>query len=141
MMCTPAKVFTLASVLLGAPVPAAFSDASPAPEALRLAAEQLWIDKGKRVSAKITELFAHAAPSPVHAHAGAGTTVAMPSGSAGMRLRASRKWQMVRRNFTQLLDGRLRPRNIARDVEHLRKRERLFALVESAASSAERPPR
>ncbi|HYC62033.1 MAG TPA: nucleotidyltransferase family protein [Thermoanaerobaculia bacterium] len=127
---------SLANILLGAPLPKAFSDAAPPPEALMLAAEQLWVDKDKRVSGKITQLFTGSAAAPVHAHA-AGAMVPMPSGRAGMRLRARRQWQMVRRNFSQLLDGTLRPRTVARDVTLFRNRERLFTLLESS----ERRPR
>lgn len=135
---------SLAHILLGAPLPKEFSDAAPAPEALALAAEQLWVDKDKRISAKITQLFTRSGPAPVHAHAPAGTTVRMPAGRAGIQLRARRKWQMVRRTFSNLLDGALRPSNVAREVALFRNRERLFALLESAASpapSSERPPR
>ena len=132
---------SLANILLGAPLPKEFSDAAPAPEALILAAEQLWVDKDKRVSGKITQLFTRSVAAPVHAHAG-GTTVPMPSGRAGMQLRARRKWEMVRRNFSQLLDGTLRPRTVARDVTLFRNRERLFSLLESEANpSSEHPPR
>lgn len=127
---------SLANILLGAPLPKEFAEAAPVPEALMLAAEQLWVDKDKRVSGKITQLFTRSMPAPVHAHA-AGATVPMPSGRAGMQLRARRQWQMVRRNFSQLLDGTLRPRTVARDVTLFRNRERLFTLLESS----ERPPR
>ena len=135
---------SLANILLCAPLPKAFSDAAPAPEALMLAAEQLWVDKDKRISGKITQLFAGSVPAPIHAHAAA-ATVPMPSGRAGMQLRARRKWQTVRRIFSKLLDGSLRPRNVTREVALFRNRERLFTLLESAASrpkpSSERPPR
>jgi len=126
---------SLANILLGAPLPKEFAGATPAPEALILAAEQLWVDKDRRVSGKITQLFTRSVPAPVHA--APGETVPMPSGRAGMQLRAMRQWQMVRRNFSQLLDGTLRPRTVARDVTLFRNRERLFTLLESS----ERPPR
>jgi len=56
--------------------------------------------------------------------------VPMPVGLAGIRLRASRRWQTVRRTFLTLKDGTLRPRNIAQNVDLFRKRERLFAILE-----------
>lgn len=128
---------SLAHILLGAPLPKAFAGAAPSPEALRLAAEQLWVDKDKRVSGKIAQLFTRSTPAPVHTHA-AGATVPMPAGRAGLRLRARRRWQMVRRNVSQMLDGTLRPRTVAREVALFRNRERLFTLLES---SSEHPPR
>lgn len=135
---------SLANTLLGAPIPGELAGARPAREALLLAAEQLWIDKDKRISGKITTLFTRSEPTPVHAHA-RGETVPMPTGLAGMRLRAQRHWQRVHRTFTTLRDGTLRPRNVAQNVALFRRRERLFALVESEAnrpaSLPERRPR
>jgi hypothetical protein len=136
---------SLANILLGAPLPKEFSDTAPAPEALILAAEQLWVDKDKRISGRITRLLAGSGPAAVHPHAPAGATVPMPPGLAGLQLRARRKWQMIRRNFSDLRNGTLRPGNVARHVALFQNRERLFTLLEKTASptkaSSERPPR
>jgi hypothetical protein len=127
----------LANVMLGVPIPKELADRAPAAEALALAAEQLWVDKDQRISGKITYLFAGTEPAPVHANV-APQPVPMPTGLAGMRLRAVRQWQRVHRIFTTLRDGTLRPRNIGRNVHLFRNRERLFTLVESGANRTAR---
>jgi hypothetical protein len=129
---------SLASILLGAQCKVSFPDAEPSAETLALAAEQLWVDKGKKVSDRITNLFAGSAPAPVHAHA-QGETVPMPTGLAGLRLRARRRWEFVHRTFATLANGTLRPRNVAQDVAMLRRRERLFTLVEQNANRPTQP--
>lgn len=135
---------SLARILIGAPLPKEFRDVAPAPEVLALASEQLWVDKDRRISLKITQMLAGSTPAPVHSQAAAGATVPMPTGREGMHLRVRRKWQMLRRTYTTLRDGTLRPRTVARSVALFRNRERLFTLVESSADPAslpERPPR
>lgn len=129
---------SLAIILLGAPTPAEFSANPPPHEALLLAAEQLWVNKKKKPSDKLMNLFAGIEPAPVHAHA-PGEKVPMPRGLAGMRLRALRQWERFHRTFTTLTDGTLRPRNVARNVALFRNRERLFALVESDANRSASP--
>jgi len=124
-----ALTLSLANILLGAPMPPTFANGKPDPETLMLAAEQLWVQKEKRVSGRITEMLARSTPAPVHDH-GRLQSVPMPVGLAGIRLRASRRWQTVRRTFLTLKDGTLRPRNIAQNVDLFRKRERLFAILE-----------
>jgi hypothetical protein len=113
-------------------MPAAFEHAVPAAEALAIAAEQLWARKDKRIPGTITELIAHASPAPVHPHA-AMQTVSLPAGLVGVRLRASRQWQRIRKTFAALQEGRLRPHNIAENVDLFRKRERLFTILENDA--------
>lgn len=122
---------SLANVMLGSRIPAELADGVPDAEAMALAAEQLWADKDKKISEKITYMLAGIEPSPVHGSM-PGKLVPIPSGLAGMRFRAVRQWQRVHRMFTTLRDGKLRPRNIGRNVHLLRNRERLFTLVESA---------
>ncbi|HEV7427003.1 MAG TPA: nucleotidyltransferase family protein [Thermoanaerobaculia bacterium] len=136
-----ALTLSLASILLGAPMPRTFANMKPARETLMLAAEQLWAKKAQNV-AGVTSLVTGAQPSPTHPHEDA-LPVVIPAGVAGVRLRASRQWQRALRLFSAFRDGRLRPRNIAENVDLFRKRERLFAILESDANSArrERPTR
>ena len=139
-----ALTLSLAGVLLGSAVPDVFAGAATDSEALKLAAEQLWVQKERRISGKITSLVTREAPAALHTHA-ALRSVPMPAGLAGVRLRASRQWQRVRRTFLTLRDGTLRPGNIAENVDLFRKRERLFAMLESGATQDPlplgRPPR
>jgi hypothetical protein len=128
---------SLANVMLGSRIPEAFAEGAPDSEALALAAEQLWADKEKKISEKITYLLAGFEPSPVHSSV-KGKPVPIPTGLAGMRFRAVRQWQRVHRIFTTLRDGRLRPRNITENVHLFRNRQRLFTLVESANRSTRR---
>lgn len=127
---------SLANCLLDSPVPDPLRRFAPSPEALTLAAEQLWIQKETRVSGRVINLFTGERPAPVHAYA-APRPVPVPSGAAGAWLRARRPWQSVVSVVASLRKGSLRPRNVARDVALLRNRERLFAIVESG----ERPTR
>ena len=120
---------SLVKTLFGVPVPRAFAAVTPAPEVMALAAEQLWVDKEIRVSGRIIQALAGSLQSPVHAQTPA-RPVPMPSGFAGMRLRAQRHWQRARRTYTTFMDGTLRPRTVSRDLALYRNRERLFALVE-----------
>lgn len=115
----------LAHILLNAPVPDALADRKASDEALRLAAEQLWIVDKTPVHQRIAHTFAGHRPAPVHAHV-ASTRVPTPN----LRARATRGITQARRVFQDLRRGTLRPRVIASEVELFRKRERLFALVE-----------
>jgi len=124
-----ALTLRLANILLGAPMPGAFAGAAPEPEALILSAEQLWVQKEKRVSGRITSMFARSTPTPLHEH-GELQSAPMPTGLSGVRLRALRHWQRIRRTFLTLKDGTLRPKAIAENVDLFRKRERLFAILE-----------
>jgi hypothetical protein len=134
-----ALTLSLANILLGTPMPRTFADAKPAPEALMLAAEQLWANKGQDV-AGITSLVTGAQPAQTHPHARA-LPVEIPPGLAGVRLRASRQWQRALRLFSAFKDGRLRPQKLAANVDLFRKRERLFTILESDAPRREHPTR
>ena len=128
-----ALTVTLAHHLLRSPMISlkrAISD-----EALFIAAEQLWIVEKPRLPTVVLAV-AGQAPAPVHAHV-ASTNAPMPAGLRGIRTRASREWQRARRVLTAIRRGGLRPSIVAKDVELLRKRERLFNLVEPRAH----PPR
>ncbi|MEA2236947.1 MAG: hypothetical protein QOC81_1671 [Thermoanaerobaculia bacterium] len=137
-----ALTLSLANVLLGSAVPEALRRFSPEPEALMLAAEQLWIQKETRVSGRVTSLFTREHPAPQHAHE-APVPVPAPAGITGAWLRARRPWQSMRNVIASLRSGALRPRNVAESVAMLRKRERLYAIVEktSTGSPNGRPPR
>lgn len=117
---------TLAHILLDAPLPHAFTDRRASAEALAIAAEQLWIPAKSAVPPTVTFAMGGGAPKPMHVHA-PGTTVPMPRGVEGARLRASRGIERLRR----MLAATLRPRAVAFEVEMHRKRERLYAIVEN----------
>lgn len=121
---------SLAHVLLHAPVPAALAGRTPSDEAMRLAAEQLWIIDKAPVHQRITHTVAGHRPAPVHANVAA-TRAPMP----GLRAHASRELTRARRVFSDLRRGVLRPRMIASEVDLFRKRERLFALVEGVSDA------
>jgi hypothetical protein len=123
-----ALTVTLAHLLLGSPLPAIYRQRPPSDEVLLLAAEQLWAAK-YRVPVRVTYTLAGSEPSPIHATV-AGATVPTPAGVRGLRARAGREWQRVRRVASALRRGSLKPGIIAADVDLHRKRERMFALVE-----------
>jgi hypothetical protein len=129
---------SLAHVLLGSAIPEALRRFSPQPEALTLAAEQLWIQKETRVSGRVRSLFTREQPAPVHAHE-APVLVPSPTGIPGAWLRARRPLQSIRNVIASFRSGALRPGNIAASVAMLRNRERLFAIVENASSAAPAP--
>jgi hypothetical protein len=116
----------LAEILLGSPVPDIYKNRHPSPEALSIAAEQLWATDEHFVPTRITQRLAGAAPAPMF-H-GTGMKVEAPS---GLRFRAHREWKRVRNAITALRTGGLRPRNVAKSVDLYVKRERLFALLEN----------
>lgn len=125
-----ALTVVLANVLLGSPVPEALLPFAPSREALILAAEQLWIQKELRPSGRITSLFTRQTVAPVHSHA-ASEAATLPRGAL---LRARRPLRSAQNLVRSLRSGALRPRNVAESVSMLRKRERLFAIVESTSS-------
>ncbi len=116
---------TLAHILLDAPMPRAFADRRASDEALAIAAEQLWMTAKLSVPAMVMYAIGGGASKPVHMHV-PGTTVAMPRGVEGARLRVTRGVERLRR----LLSATMQPRVFASDVEAHRKRERLYAIVE-----------
>jgi hypothetical protein len=122
-----ALTVTLAHILLDSPLPPVYRDRPPSDEVLALAAEQLWAAK-YRVPARITYTIA-GAPSPIHATV-PGETVPTPRGVEGLRARADREWQRVRRLATAIRKGTIQPGIVAADVELHRRRERMFKLVE-----------
>lgn len=119
---------TLAHILLDAPLPRAFADRGAPEEALAIAAEQLWITAKSTVPPTVTFAIGGGAPKPMHTHV-PGTTAAMPGGMDGVRVRATRSLERLRR----VLSATVRPRAIASEVEMHRKRERLYAIVEKPA--------
>jgi hypothetical protein len=124
----------LATLLLRAKIPDAYTGALPQSEALMLAAEQLWARKETHV-AGVTSLITGEVRKPLHSHAPM-PTVVLPRGLPGFRVRASRQWQRARRLFEAFREGSLRPQMVAGHVNLFRKRERLFALVENGARQA-----
>jgi hypothetical protein len=129
---------SLANVLLGSVIPEALRRFSAQPEALTLAAEQLWIQKETRVSGRVTSLFTSEQITPVHAHE-APVLVPVPTGIPGAWLRARRPLQSIRNVIASFRSGALRPGNIVESVAMRRKRERLYAIVENASSAAPAP--
>jgi hypothetical protein len=123
-----ALTVTLAHILLDSPLPAIYRERPPSDEVLTLAAEQLWAAKN-RVPSRVTYTLAGAHPSPIHATV-PGETVPTPPGIEGLRARADREWQRVRRLASAIRRGTLQPGIVAADVELHRRRERMFALVE-----------
>lgn len=123
-----ALTVTLAHVLFGSPLPDVYRRRPPSEEVLALAAEQLWAAK-YRVPVRVTYTLAGSAPTPIHATVD-GSTVPTPTGVAGIRARAGREWQRVRRMASAMRKGAFKPSVVAADVELHRKRERMFALVE-----------
>jgi hypothetical protein len=127
-----ALTVTLAHTLLGSPLPAIYRQRPPSDEVLLLAAEQLWATK-YRVPVRVTYTLAGSEPTPIHATV-EGATVPTPAGVEGLRARAGREWQRVRRVASALRRGSLKPGIIAADVDLHRKRERMFALIERSRS-------
>ena len=117
----------LAHILLDAPLPDSLANRSTSEEALALAAEQLWIPSKSAVPPSVTFAIGGGAPQPMHVRAAA-TTVPMPGGVLGARLRAARGLDRMRR----MLSATLHPREVASEVELHRKRERLYALLEDS---------
>jgi Uncharacterised nucleotidyltransferase len=122
-----ALTVTLAHILLDSPLPPVYRDRPPSDEVLTLAAEQLWAAKN-RVPTRITYTIA-GTPSPIHATV-PGETVPTPRGVEGLRARADREWQRVRRLASAIRKGTIQPGIVAADVELHRRRERMFKLVE-----------
>lgn len=117
---------TLSHILLGSPIPDVYEDRAPSPEALAIAAEQLWITDEHFVPARITQKLAGREPAPIYD--GTPQTVPVPK---GLRFRMAREWKRVRRAIRAVRTGGLRPRNVAKSVDLYLKRERLFALLEN----------
>jgi hypothetical protein len=129
---------SLANVLLGPAIPEALRRFSPQPEALTLAAEQLWIQKETRVSGRVTSLFTSEHSAPQHAHE-APVSVPLPAGIPGAWLRARRPLQSMRNVIASFRSGALRPGNVVESVAMRRKRERLYAIVEGSSSGVQSP--
>jgi hypothetical protein len=127
-----ALTVTLAHVLFESPLPDVYRQRPPSDEVLALAAEQLWAAK-YRVPVRVTYTLAGSAPAPIHATVD-GSTVPTPRGVAGIRARAGREWQRVRRMASAMRNGAFKPSVVAADVELHRKRERMFELVERRSS-------
>ena len=118
---------TLAHILLDAPLPQALANRQAPAEALSIAAEQLWIPAKSTVPPRVTFTIGGGAPKPMHTHV-PGTTVPMPGGAQGTRMRFARGLERLRR----ALSATMRPRAVASEVEMHRKRERLYAIVEGS---------
>jgi hypothetical protein len=130
----------LANILLGAPMPAIYRDRKPSPEALVIAAEQLWVAEKARVPTSITYGIARRVPTPVHAQV-APAMVALPRGMDGTRARAARQFDRARKLLAAIRRGALRPSVIASDLDLFLKRERLYAIVEKGARRGFGDPR
>lgn len=114
----------LAHVLLHAPLPAVYRDRKPSPEALVIAAEQLWITEKGRVPTGITYRIAQRQPAPVHAR------VASSIAPQSTRAAAARQLGRLKNVLSAFRRGAMRPSVIASDLDLFLKRERLFAIVE-----------
>jgi hypothetical protein len=120
-----ALTVTLAHVLLDAPLPPAIAERRVADDALRIAAELLWIEAKTDVPQRVT--FALAGHDTATMHEGVGRhTVRMPRGIRSIPARAARQLDRLQRVVAAVA----RPRKVAAAVDLHRKREQLFGIVE-----------
>jgi hypothetical protein len=96
----------LANALLGSPIPAPFARRPVSPEALAIAAEQLWASKETRIPESVNLML------------------------TGGRRSLKRPWRRLGKLLKAIRAGKMRPRNIAENVALFRKRERLVTLIE-----------
>jgi putative nucleotidyltransferase-like protein len=122
---------TLAHHLLYAPLPEVIANHPPSDEALALAAEQLWIVEKTPVAPRITHALSRTKYTDVHTTIPT-TAAPTPIGLRGLRANLARETHQLRRAMTALREAALRPRRVATEIELHRKRERLFAIVESS---------
>ncbi|HEX8615966.1 MAG TPA: nucleotidyltransferase family protein [Thermoanaerobaculia bacterium] len=120
-----ALTLRLAHLLLGSALPAAVAARKVPDEALRIAAEQLWVTEKSPVASRIVETISRVPLSPVHPRVPATRSLLAKEGR-GLRALAARQMLYLRR----ALFAASRPQVVATQVELHRKRERLFTLIE-----------